>query len=171
MFAETYAEAGADVALVVARNGDVCRDAALEISRQYGVKTIGILMDVRDSERVGAVLDEVVSEFGRLDILVNNAGVSGTQKPVIELTDADIDAVLNVDFKGFLSTSRAAARHMVRSGAGRIINIASILGQIAARNMVGYCASKAAVIYLTRVMALELIHANVQVNALCPKLK
>ncbi len=86
MFAETYAEAGADVALV-ARRGDACRDAALEISRQYGVRTIAIPMDVRDSERVGAVVDEVVSEFGRLDILVNNVGVSGTQKPVIELTD------------------------------------------------------------------------------------
>jgi len=165
--AETYAEAGADVALV-ARNLLGCQAAAKEIAEKYQVRAIGRAMDVNDPRNVDAVVQEVVAEFGRIDILVNSAGIPGSEKPVLKMTDEDLDGVMNVDFRGTFLASRAVAQVMVKQKSGRIINISSILGKIAARNMVGYCASKAAVIQLTRVMALELLRDNIQVNALCP---
>lgn len=165
--AETYAEAGADVA-VVARNLMGCQEAAREIAGKYGVKAVGKSLDVNDSKRVDRVVQEIVGELGRIDILVNSAGIPGSEKPVLKMTDADIDEVMNVDFRGTFLVSRAVAQVMVRQKGGKIINVSSILGKIAARNMAGYCASKAAVIQLTRVMALELARDNIQVNALCP---
>lgn len=165
--AETYAEAGADVA-VVARNLMGCQEAAREIAGKYGVKAVGKSLDVNDSKRVDRVVQEIVGELGRIDILVNSAGIPGSEKPVLKMTDADMDEVMNVDFRGTFLVSRAVAQVMVRQKGGKIINVSSILGKIAARNMAGYCASKAAVIQLTRVMALELMRDNIQVNALCP---
>ena len=82
---------------------------------------------------------------------------NGSEKPVLEMSDDDMDDVMNVDFRGVFVVSRAVAGHMVERKSGRIINVSSILGKIAARNMVGYCATKAAVIQPTKVMALELI--------------
>jgi len=165
--AETFAEAGANIALA-ARNLAGCQTTAEKINSVHGVKAIGMAMDVNDSKKVDAVVQAVVAEFGRIDILVNSAGISGNEKPVLKMTDEDLDDVMNVDFRGTFLTSRAAARIMIKQQSGRIINISSILGKIAARNMAGYCASKAAVIQLTRVMALELMQDNIQVNVLCP---
>jgi NAD(P)-dependent dehydrogenase (short-subunit alcohol dehydrogenase family) len=167
LFADTYAEAGADVA-VAARNLEGCQRAAADIRGHFKVKTLGKAMDVHSADEVDHVVQEVVDEFGKIDILVNSAGVSGSQKPVIEMTDEDMDDIMAVDFRGIFLTSRAVARHMSNNKSGRIINISSILGKLAARNMSGYCASKAAVIQLTKVMALELMRNNVQVNVLCP---
>lgn len=167
MFAETYAAAGADVTLV-ARNLSGCQSASKEIVDKYGVKAIGKSMDVRDSRTVNAVVQEVIGEFGKIDILVNSAGIPGSEKPVLNMSDEDIDDVMNVDFRGTFLVSRAVAKEMVKQKSGKIINVSSILGKISARNISGYCASKAAVIQLTRVMALELIYDNIQVNALCP---
>jgi gluconate 5-dehydrogenase len=84
------------------------------------------------------------------------------------MTDEDIDEIMAVDFRGVFITSRAVAKHMSTRRCGRIINISSVLGKLAARNMSGYCTSKAAVTQLTKVMALELIRDNIQVNVLCP---
>lgn len=165
--AQTYAEAGADVALV-ARNLSKCQTAAKKIADEYGVKAIGKSMDVHDSKAVNAVVQEVVDEFGKIDILVNSAGVSGSEKPVLEMTDEDLDDVMNVDFRGTFLVSRAAAKEMIKHQTGKIINIASLAGKIATPRMSGYCAGKAAVIHLTRVMALELMQYDIQVNVLCP---
>jgi NAD(P)-dependent dehydrogenase (short-subunit alcohol dehydrogenase family) len=165
--AETFAEAGANIALA-ARNLAGCQSAAEKINSVYGVRAIGKSMDVHDSLSVNTFIQEVVNEFGGIDILVNSAGISGNEKPVLKMTDEELDDVMNVDFRGTFLTSRAAARIMIKRKSGKIINISSILGKIAARNMAGYCASKAAVIQLTRVMALELVRDNIQVNALCP---
>jgi NAD(P)-dependent dehydrogenase (short-subunit alcohol dehydrogenase family) len=167
LFADTYAEAGADVA-VAARNLEGCQRAAADIRGHFKVKTLGKAMDVHSVDEVNNVVQAVVNEFGKIDILVNSAGVSGSLKPVLEMTDEDMDDIMAVDFRGIFLTSRAVARHMSNNKSGRIINISSILGKLAARNMSGYCASKAAVIQLTKVMALELMRNNVQVNVLCP---
>ena len=166
-FAETYAEVGADVVLV-ARNLERCQRAAKEMAEKYGIRAIGKSMDVNDTNQVDAVVKEVVDEFGKIDILVNSAGIGGSEKPVLKMTDEDMDHVMNVDFRGVFLVSRAVAREMVKRKSGKIINISSVLGKISARNMVGYCTSKSAVIQLTRVMALELIRDNIQVNVLCP---
>jgi NAD(P)-dependent dehydrogenase (short-subunit alcohol dehydrogenase family) len=165
--AETYAEAGADVA-IAARNLLGCREAAREISGAFGVRAIGKSLDVNNSKMVDRVVREVAAELGRIDILVNSAGIPGSEKAVLRMTDEEMDEVMNVDFRGTFLVSRAVSHVMIRQKCGKIINVSSILGRIAARNMAGYCASKAAVIQLTRVMALELARDNIQVNALCP---
>ncbi len=165
--AETYAEAGANLALV-ARNLERCQAAADAIQVKFGVKAIGKSVDVRDSKSVDRVVQEIAGQYGTIDILVNCAGIPGSEKPVLKMTDEDLDEVMNVDFRGTFLVSRAVAQVMVTQKSGKIINVASILGKIAARNMTGYCASKAAVIQLTRVMALELMRDNIQVNAMCP---
>jgi NAD(P)-dependent dehydrogenase (short-subunit alcohol dehydrogenase family) len=125
-------------------------------------------MDVHKTEIVNRVVQEIMDEFGNINILVNSAGVSGSEKPVLQMSDEDMDDVMNVDFRGLFLVSRAVGKSMAARKSGKIINISSVLGKLAARNMAGYCASKAAVIQLTRVMALELIRDNIQVNALCP---
>jgi NAD(P)-dependent dehydrogenase (short-subunit alcohol dehydrogenase family) len=165
--AETYAEAGANLA-IVARSLLGCQAAAEKLQNRYGIKTTAKSMDVRDSKSVDRVVQEIADEFGRIDILVNCAGIPGSEKPVIRMTDEDLDEVMDVDFRGTFLVSRAVAQIMVRQKSGKIINVSSILGKISARNMSGYCASKAAVLQLTRVMALELMRDNVQVNAVCP---
>jgi NAD(P)-dependent dehydrogenase (short-subunit alcohol dehydrogenase family) len=167
LFADTYAEAGADVA-VVARSLEGCQQAAAEIGHQFGVKTLAKAMDVHQANDVNRIVQEVIDDLGKIDILVNSAGISGSQKPVLEMNDEDMDDVMTVDFRGVFITSRAVAQHMSTRKCGKIINISSILGKLAARNMSGYCASKAAVIQLTKVMALELVRDNIQVNVLCP---
>jgi len=165
--AETYAEAGANVVLT-ARNLEACVSSAKAIETEYGVKALGIAMDVIDSKAVDSVIEEATGEFGTIDILVNSAGISGKQKPVVEMTDADLDEVMNVDFRGTFLVSRAVSREMIKSGSGKIINVASVLGKVASRYMAGYCCSKSAVISFTKVLALELLRHNIQVNALCP---
>jgi len=167
LMAETYAEVGASVVLV-ARSEERCRAAAEDISMRFGVKAMGRAMDVRDSAMVTSVVQETVRELGQIDILVNAAGVPGSERPVLEMTDEDLDHVIGIDFRGTFLTSREVGREMVKRKSGHIINIASIMARTCARNLAGYCASKAAVVQLTRVMALELMRDNIQVNALCP---
>jgi len=154
--------------VLAARTVERCREEAGRISEEYGVRAASKRLDIHDSESVNLVVQEVIDEFGKIDLLVNCAGVPGSEKPVLEMTDQDIDDVMNVDFRGTFFTCRAVAAEMAKRKKGKIINIASVLGKISARNMSGYCASKAAVIQLTRVLALELIRDNVQVNVLCP---
>ena len=165
--AETYAEAGAEVG-VAARNDSGCREAAREIAEQFGVKTAAWTLDVSDPKTVERVVGDVLEKFGKIDILVNSAGIPGSEKPVLQMTDQDMDEVMNINFRGTFLVSRAVGRIMTRQKSGHIVNVSSNLGKMAARNMAGYCASKAAVIQLTRVMALELMRDNVQVNVLCP---
>jgi NAD(P)-dependent dehydrogenase (short-subunit alcohol dehydrogenase family) len=165
--AEAFAEAGANVVLA-ARTLAECQAAAAKLGVTFGVKGVAKSMDVHSSKVVNSVVQEIEDEFGRIDVLVNCAGISGSEKPVLKMTDEDLDEVMNVNFRGIFFVSRAVAQLMVRQKSGKIINVASLLAKIAARNMSGYCASKVAVLQLTRVMALELMKDNIQVNALCP---
>jgi NAD(P)-dependent dehydrogenase (short-subunit alcohol dehydrogenase family) len=165
--AETYAAAGANV-ILAARNLEGCQAAAGKIAQTYGVRAAAKALDIHDSKLVDSVVKAIAQEFGTIDILVNCAGIAGSTKPVLKMTDEDLDDVMNVDFRGTFLVSRSTGQIMAQNKRGRIINVASVLGKLAARNMLGYCASKAAVIQLTKVMALELMRDNVQINALCP---
>jgi NAD(P)-dependent dehydrogenase (short-subunit alcohol dehydrogenase family) len=167
VFSETYAEAGADIA-IVARTLEKCRAAAKDISEKFGVRAIGKSMDVHDSAMVEKVVQEIIDELGKIDILVNSAGIPGREKAIMEMSDEDMDDVMNVDFRGTFVVCRVVARHMAERKTGKIINISSVLGKIAARYMSPYCSSKGAVIQFTRVLALELMRYNVQVNVLSP---
>jgi NAD(P)-dependent dehydrogenase (short-subunit alcohol dehydrogenase family) len=164
--AEGLAEAGSDV-VICARKYDRCVDACSEIEK-LGVKTLPVRCDISKTEEVRNLVSESVKEMGRIDILVNNAGVGGSEKPVIEMSDEDWDHAVNIDLRGAFLCSREAAKAMIKQGGGKIINVSSIAGFIAMANMSAYCASKGGLLQLTKVIALEFIRYNIQVNALCP---
>jgi NAD(P)-dependent dehydrogenase (short-subunit alcohol dehydrogenase family) len=164
--AEGLAEAGAHI-VICARNYEKCVAACQEISN-IGTKTLAVRCDVTKKEEIDGLIQKTLQEMGRLDILVNNAGVGGSEKPILKMSDEDWDQVVNIDLKGAFLLSRAAVPEIAKQGRGKIINVASITAMIAMPNMSAYCASKAGLVQLTRVMALEFLKYNIQVNALCP---
>lgn len=126
-----------------------------------------VRLDVSDSQRAADAVREVAARWGRLDVLVNNAGVTG-DAPVLTLSDAAWDQVLDVNLKGAMSCARAAARIMVRQGDGHIINLGSFAGRVGAQGQANYAAAKAGLIGLTQSLAAELGPHNVRVNAVLP---
>ncbi len=124
-------------------------------------------LDVLDLPNIKDSINQVVSDYGHLDILVNNAGIR-RRKPALEVTEDDWDAVIDTNLKGVFFCAQAAAGPMIRQGGGRIINIASQLGVVAREDRAAYCASKAGVANLTRVLALEWIKHGITVNAIGP---
>lgn len=162
-----FAKAGVNV-VIAARNYSLCKQKADELKLEYGIETLALQMDVSNIESTKNTVNKVKEVFGRIDILVNAAGISGVQKPVVDLSEPEFDEVFNIDFKGTFFTCKETAKLMIAQNAGKIINIASILGKIATPYMAGYCTSKSAVIHFTKVLALELIKYNIQVNVVCP---
>ena len=124
----------------------------------------------RARDEIEAVIGEVVAEFGRLDILVNNAGVNTLAHRVTidQFPREEWDRLLSVDLTGVYEVSRVAARVMRKQGAGRIINIASIVGLVPLRLQCAFVAAKAGVVNLTRAMALELGPHGILVNGIAP---
>ncbi len=158
--AVALAEAGADVALVA--RGDVSV-AASQIERA-GRRAIVIAADLEDRTAPERILDRA----GRADILVNNAGIV-RRAPVLEYTDADWDAVIEVNLRSVFALSRAFARRLVeRKSGGRIINIASMLSFQGGIRVAAYTASKSGLLGLTRALANELAPLGINVNAIAP---
>jgi 3-oxoacyl-[acyl-carrier protein] reductase len=118
---------------------------------------------------VQALIDGAVAEIGRIDVLVNNAGLGGFA-PLVDMTDEQWHAVLDVTLNGTFRMTRAALRHMIPRGSGSIVNNASVLGWRAQAGQAHYAAAKAGVMALTRCAAIEAAPANVRVNAVSPSL-
>jgi 3-oxoacyl-[acyl-carrier protein] reductase len=127
-------------------------------------------LDVTKSDQVGKLIDQIERDRGRLDIVVNNAGVNTMAHRVTidEFPRAEWDRILDVDLNGVYEMSHAAARLMKRQGSGRIINIASIAGLVPLRLQSAFVAAKAAVVNLTKSMALELGPSGILVNGIAP---
>ena len=108
-----------------------------------------------------------IQRLGRLDIMVNNAGTN-VRKSMLEITPEEYDFVIETNLKGYFNAARAAGRHFVDQGSGKVINISSILGSVALPNQAAYASSKGAIDQLTKVLAIEWALAGVQVNGLAP---
>ncbi len=158
--AELFAAEGARV--VVA---DWDADSGAEVARQVG--GLFVRADVGKSADVDALVAEAVRRFGRLDIMYNNAGISRVA-PVLEASDEDFAALMNVDLGGVFYGTRAAANVMRGQGSGIIINTASTNAIHGVLGMSLYSAAKAAVVQFTKVAAAELAPFGIRVNAICP---
>jgi len=165
-FAQTLAKAGAKVA-VAARRLDSLR-AVKDAITAAGGRAEPVALDVTDPASVAQAFEGAAATLGPITIVVNNAGIAVT-KPLLEHTEEDWQQVIEVNLNGAWRVAQAAARHMVKhEQGGSIVNIASILGLRVSAQVPSYAASKAALIQLTKAMALELARYRIRVNALAP---
>jgi NAD(P)-dependent dehydrogenase (short-subunit alcohol dehydrogenase family) len=165
-FAHVLARSGAKVALA-ARRIETLREVADEIGSEGGY-ALPVVMDVLDSRSVRESLAFTRAELGPIDILVNNSGVTLTAG-VLEQTEEQWDMVVDTNLKGAFLVATEVARDMQAGGrGGSLINIASILGFRQAGHVASYAVSKAGLVQLTKVMALELARFGIRVNALAP---
>lgn len=162
---------GEEIATVFAEEGAtvVIADINLDNAQTVATKCNGhaIRLDVTDPTQVNAAIQETVQKYDRLDILINNAGI-GQNRPFLDTPLDEWNRVLNVNLTGTFLCAQAAARVMVKQKAGKIVNIGSISGQLGAQGRSAYGASKAGVMQLTRIMAVELAPHGVYVNAISP---
>jgi NAD(P)-dependent dehydrogenase (short-subunit alcohol dehydrogenase family) len=161
----SLAGAGADVALGL-RDAASADDLVAEI-RGLGRRALPLAMDVTNLPESRAAIDATVAKFGRLDILVNNAG-GGIGGAAIDVSEGDFDAVWELNTRSTFFISQHAAKAMRDSGGGAIVNIASQAGLVALPGESSYCVSKAAVIHMTRVHAVEWGEYGIRVNAVAP---
>jgi len=160
------AEAGASV-MIADIDLEAAEKAASGIAERGG-RAQAIQADASSEADAGKAVQATVAAFGSLDILVNNAGIYPIS-PVLEITSEMWDRVLDINLKGVMLYSQAAAREMIRAGhGGKMVNIASMEGLHPREDLAHYTTSKAAVIMLTKAMALELATHNILINAVAP---
>jgi NAD(P)-dependent dehydrogenase (short-subunit alcohol dehydrogenase family) len=165
-FAKILAREGARVGLA-ARRVDVLQSLAQEIRSAGGVAAVAQL-DVADVQSIESAVASIERELGRIDVLVNNSGTS-IVKPLLEYTEQDWDAVVDVNLKGAFFVGTEVARRMRADGlGGSIINIESILSFRQTGHIPAYVASKAGLTQLTKTMALELARHDIRVNGIAP---
>lgn len=136
--------------------------------RQNGVPGLALHADVADEAQVTAMVEDVLSSFGRIDVLVNNAGIIGPTAPVHQVERVAWDETLAVNLTGAFLCARAVLPAMLRQRSGRIINISSVAGKIAYPLRSPYAVSKWGLIGLTMTLAKEVGEHGIQVNAICP---
>jgi 3-oxoacyl-[acyl-carrier protein] reductase len=164
--AETYAREGAHLALCDV-NEQACQATADELGKKHNVKTHAAKVNVTLIDECEKWVAAVIEKLGRADILVNNAGIT-KDNLVMRMSDAEWDAVIAVNLKGVFNCTKAVNRPMFKQRAGRIINIASIVGLMGNAGQVNYSATKGGVIAMTKTCAREFASRNVLVNAIAP---
>lgn len=164
--AKQFAQLGAKVAVVDA-NRDGAQATADAINGSGGT-AIAIEADVTSSSSVKAYVDETVAQFGGIDCFFNNAGIVGKIGPTAEYDEAVFDAVISVNVKGVFLGLRHVLPVMIAKGAGVVVNTASVAGLVGTPGMPAYCASKHAVLGITKTVSGEVARQGIRVNAICP---
>src|SRR3954470_24998591 len=163
--ARAFVREGAAVAIAdISREG---ADAAVVRLKQQGARALPTAVDVAESASVSAMMRSVVDAFGRVDLLVNNAGVGGNT-PFLELGLEEWNKIIGINLTGAFLVAQACAREMVKTGGGKIVNIASLSGQRGGNGRAAYGSAKAGLELLTKVMAVELSPHNINVNNIAP---
>lgn len=167
---------GRAIALLFAREG--AKIVVADISEADGEKSVGLIKkaggeavfvegDVSKAEVARRMADAAVGEYGKLDILCNNAGIESVGT-IVDVSEEKWEKVINVNLKGTFLCSKYAIPRIIERGGGVVINIASVLGLIGSKGEAAYCASKGAIVSLTRAMALDFASQNIRVNCICP---
>jgi len=167
---------GKAIALLLAQNGadvvvsdinvEKANDTAREV-KALGRKSVAMKVDVAKLDDVERMVEAILAQFGQIDILVNNAGIA-RDKLILRMTEEDWDAVLNINLKGTFNCTKAVVRHMSKQRSGKIVNIASVVGEMGNPGQGNYAASKAGVIGFTKTIAREFAQRGINVNAIAP---
>jgi 2-deoxy-D-gluconate 3-dehydrogenase len=157
------AEAGAEIVAVGRTEPTETRTAVLALKRRF----LAVPADLGNTAAIPTVVEAAVAEFGAIDILVNNAGII-RRSEAIDFSEADWDAVMNVNLKSTFFLTQAVGRRMLAAGRGKIINIASMLSFQGGVRVASYTAAKSGLAGLTRLLANEWAGKNVNVNAIAP---
>jgi NAD(P)-dependent dehydrogenase (short-subunit alcohol dehydrogenase family) len=165
--AHAYAAAGAAV-VISSRKQENVDPVAAAINDEHPGRALAVAAHAGQPEAAEALVARAVEHFGRLDIVVNNAATNPHFGPILNSEPWQWDKILEVNVKGYFWLARAAAKQMQGSGGGKIINMASVAGLEPGPMMGIYSISKAAVIMMTKVLAVELAADNIQVNAIAP---
>jgi len=160
------AQAGAKVA-VCSRHGDEAEATAQEIASETGQQCIGVQADVTNEDGVKALFAKTTDEFGGLHVLINSAGMN-IRHPIEEFPLEEFQQIMDVNVTGTWLCCREAAGIMKKQERGSIVNVGSCLSAIGLAERTAYCSSKAAILGMTKTLALELAPHGVRCNALCP---
>ncbi len=164
--AMAYAAAGAKVVLSSRKQEGV--DAVAQDIKKAGGDALAVAAHTGDSAAVQALVTRALDAFGGIDIVVNNAATNPHFGPLLTAEESHWDKILDVNIKGYFRVIKACVASMRSRGGGKIINMASVAGKTPQAGMGIYCVSKAGVIMLTEVLAVELAPDNIQVNAIAP---
>lgn len=161
-----FAERGAAVVVNYNKSPEAAEDVVKKVV-EIGGKAAAFQADVSDFKQAEALVKFAIDTFGDLSILVNNAGITRDQL-IMMMPESDWDAVITTNLKSTFNCSKAAVKHMMRKRTGRIINIASIAGQMGNPGQTNYSASKGGQIAFTKALAREVAARNITVNAIAP---